>query len=139
VNKYIVYTYTVSYGRDLGHRRGGGLRQINHLRKVPLKVIFFITTFGIAFYQSNLFLLSRVLCYSALQFSPFYNYESHKKGEMEAISDTIVVPARSYTSWDLGSSHTRCVHHTNTEGMLHTVGTHYLLNGTGSQFRFQKV
>ena len=58
---------------------------------------------------------------------------------MEAISDTIVVPARSYTPWDLGSSHTRCVHHTNTDGMLHTVGTHYLFDGTGSQFRFQKV
>jgi hypothetical protein len=36
-------------------RRRGGLRQINTCRKVPLHVNFFyIKTFGIAFYQSNL-------------------------------------------------------------------------------------
>ncbi len=35
----------------MGHRRGGGLRQI---KKVSLQVKFFRTTFGIAFYQSNL-------------------------------------------------------------------------------------
>ncbi len=35
-------------------RRGEGLRLINTSRKVTLQVKFFITTFGIAFYQSNL-------------------------------------------------------------------------------------
>ncbi len=36
-------------------RRGGGLRQMNTCRQVPLQVkIYYITTFGVAFYQSNL-------------------------------------------------------------------------------------
>ncbi len=36
------------------HRRGQGLRQIKHLPQSPVTGHFFITTFGIAFYQSNL-------------------------------------------------------------------------------------
>jgi hypothetical protein len=49
-----------SLGVSLKHpkqkpRRGGGIRQINTCRKVPLQVNFFsITTYGFAFYQSNL-------------------------------------------------------------------------------------
>ncbi len=54
VNMYTVYTYTVCKGGVWGHRRGGGLRHIKHLPQSPFTGNFFyITTFGIAFYQSN--------------------------------------------------------------------------------------
>jgi hypothetical protein len=38
-------------------RKGGGLRQMNTCRRVPLQDFFYITTFGVAFYQSNLSML----------------------------------------------------------------------------------
>jgi hypothetical protein len=39
-----------------GHRRGGGLRQMTHLPQSPgtSKFFLYITTFAIAFHQSNL-------------------------------------------------------------------------------------
>ncbi len=52
---YIVYTYTVCKGGEYGVIGKGGLRQIEHLPQSPFTDQFFkITTFGIAFYQSNL-------------------------------------------------------------------------------------
>jgi hypothetical protein len=57
VKRYTVYTYTVQCVRmgEWGHRRGGGLRQIKHMLQSPFKGQFLkITTFGIAFCQSNL-------------------------------------------------------------------------------------
>ncbi len=46
---YLVYTYTVCKGRGVwGHRRGGGLRQINTYRKVHkvlYRTIFYMPTF----------------------------------------------------------------------------------------------
>jgi hypothetical protein len=59
VNKYTVYTYCIQFVRGgvCSHRRKGrgGLRQIKHLPQSPFTgQIFWTTTFGIAFFQSNL-------------------------------------------------------------------------------------
>ncbi len=58
-NKYTVHTYTMCKGGGglgvWGHRRVGGLRLNIYLPQSPFTgQFFFITTFGIAFYQSNL-------------------------------------------------------------------------------------
>ena len=53
-----MYLFTqgrVGGGRVEQERRGEGLRQIKHVTQSPFTgQFFFITTFGIAFYQSNL-------------------------------------------------------------------------------------
>jgi hypothetical protein len=56
-------------------RKGGGLRQMNTCRQVPLQVNFFyITTFGDSFYQSNLSTLEN---YSYLEIK---NNNNNKNG-----------------------------------------------------------
>ncbi len=53
-----------------GHSRGGGLRKIKHLPQSPFTGPFFwITTFGIGFYESNLSTL-RGLVVSSLPYVP---------------------------------------------------------------------
>ncbi len=60
VKKFTVFTYTVCNGGGgggiWGHGRGGGGPQTDETpaAKSSYRSIFYITTFGIAFYQSNL-------------------------------------------------------------------------------------
>ncbi len=101
VNKYTVYTYTGCKGGVWGHRRRGGLIQIKNLPQSSFTgQFFYITTFGIAFYQSN---LSTGRCVTQSVPAPFY---SRLLDRYSKTTGTVFPFPLILTSWVYPSSHT---------------------------------
>ncbi len=82
----------------MGHRRGGGLRQVKHLRQSPFTgQFFYITTIGIAFYQSNLSTSTRIpssFSSEQLMEGQCWNFTYVEQSMGARSKNWIVVPAR---------------------------------------------
>ncbi len=86
---------------------GGGLRQIKHLPQSPFTSIFFqITTFGLAFYQSNLSTILFNDVVSLILLLGVHNDQQCSRPELEFLNnlwgpgteqDRVIVPARQAT------------------------------------------